>query len=233
MACRPSHQFWNPTLADCLPSIHSSSIHPSVRPSPPQVGATEVLAQLRLGYLSSLRAANPQLWQAMAEAKAERQAAQQAAMEAAVLSGTLPASLTNPTTTNAANSASAAAAATAFDPDELADNYVAKVLSSRSKMGAVLIVQAVEARQIDTVRLLLETGADPNLQNARGLTALHAACVLVPPVEGLVELLKENGAMETATNRVRIDRTDVGGGKGGGGGRGGRGGGQGGGRVWM
>lgn len=72
---------------------------------------------------------------------------------------------------------------------QTADDLVAKVLNCKSSAGSTVLIRAVENRHKNVVELLLEKGADPNVQNARGLTALHAASALVPPDKDMADLL--------------------------------------------
>ena len=67
---------------------------------------------------------------------------------------------------------------------------VAKVLNCQSKIGgSTVLIRAVENCQHKVAQLLLQQRADPDVQNVRGMTALHAACALVPPDKDMFDML--------------------------------------------
>lgn len=63
--------------------------------------------------------------------------------------------------------------------------------------------QAVEHQHKDCVAILLEHGADPNLRDVSGNTALHLAAITTS--KPLVELLLEHNADIEAQNEVSLD----------------------------
>lgn len=63
--------------------------------------------------------------------------------------------------------------------------------------------QAVEHQHKDCVAILLEHGANPNLRDVSGNTALHLAAIIAS--KPLVELLLEHNADIEAPNVVSLD----------------------------
>lgn len=62
--------------------------------------------------------------------------------------------------------------------------------------------QAVQCQQEKCVAILLENGADPNLADADGNTALHLA--VISPNISLSELLLQHDANIDAQNKVNL-----------------------------
>jgi ankyrin repeat protein len=60
--------------------------------------------------------------------------------------------------------------------------------------GTTALMMAARGNHSDTVRVLLEHGADPNLHNELGGTALQWA--LAKEYHGTAELLRQNGARD-------------------------------------
>ena len=82
-------------------------------------------------------------------------------------------------------------------------DFVEKVLNCRSKNGSTVLIHSIEQRRHEVAEVLLKAKADANVQNARGMTALHVAAALAPPEVELQELLILHGADGTVTTKVR------------------------------
>eukprot|EP00750_Incisomonas_marina_P014247 INCI17624.5.p1 GENE.INCI17624.5~~INCI17624.5.p1 ORF type:complete len:1312 (+),score=254.64 INCI17624.5:198-4133(+) len=91
---------------------------------------------------------------------------------------------------------------------ETPEDMVAKVLNCQSKIGgSTVLIRAVENCQHKVAQLLLQQRADPDVQNVRGMTALHAACALVPPDKDMFDMLILHGASDDVTSKVGITPT--------------------------
>ncbi len=84
------------------------------------------------------------------------------------------------------------------------EDMVAKVLNCKSKTSMTVLLRAVDARNYDVAETLLLAKADANIQNSRGMTALHVAAALRPPDMTLQELLVLHGADGQVTTKVRL-----------------------------
>ena len=51
-----------------------------------------------------------------------------------------------------------------------------QIINSRDSLGNTALHMAVEAGQIDTIKILLDANADPYVVNNRGLSPLSSAC---------------------------------------------------------
>lgn len=70
--------------------------------------------------------------------------------------------------------------------------------------GDTALMNAARSRNLDLVRLLLDAGADPNLQNNRGDTALISAVYWGDDYTNVVELLIEEGADVKSRNNYGV-----------------------------
>lgn len=70
-----------------------------------------------------------------------------------------------------------------------------KALNKRDDEGQTPLADAVVQEEVDTVRYLLEQGADPNIPNKNGLTPLDHACSRGEAAMPLAKLLLDHGAL--------------------------------------
>ncbi|KAI9043656.1 skeletrophin [Aspergillus affinis] len=69
----------------------------------------------------------------------------------------------------------------------------AKATANTRQGGNSPLHYAVDSRSVETIKALLNAGADPNAASSSGLTPLHR-CAAIPGLEGIVEALLEGGA---------------------------------------
>lgn len=88
------------------------------------------------------------------------------------------------------------------------DDYMSDILDARSsKSQSTVLMAAVQAKNADVVKQLLEHGADPNLQNSRGDTVLHFAMRVKD--SDIIELLNKYQADSEIRNRMGMTPNDV------------------------
>lgn len=93
------------------------------------------------------------------------------------------------------------------------EDYITSILDAPApKTKATVLMEAVQAGNTAITKLLLEQGADPNLQNRRGDTALHVATRATTSGSGdtaMLELLAKFQADSEIRNRMGMTPNDV------------------------